>query len=118
MTRSAVPCCRHSQTALVLRSWETQVMATAVCAPASGDECAGSILCDRLGCKTALPPAQIAAGSKPWAGFPPWLPCNRFGRSPAVFLGGVISADYQLSPASALHNLLARFKKRSCTKCV
>lgn len=34
------------------------------------------------------------------------------------FLTGVIFADHQLSPTSVLHNLLARFKKRSCIKCV
>lgn len=46
------------------------------------------------------------------------LPCSRFGRLSAVFLSGVIFADHQLSPTLALHNLLARFKKRSCIKCV
>lgn len=35
---------------------------------------------------------------------------------PLFFLCGALFADHQLSPTPVLHNLLARFKKRSCSK--
>lgn len=35
---------------------------------------------------------------------------------PLFFLSGALFADHQLSPTPVLHNLLARFKKRSCSE--